>query len=72
MVGIGGRPVPHGWSSIRSMIPATNATALDAMPASRCPRPGKPTESLPDAERLTIYQASGNLPLGSVALSKVD
>jgi hypothetical protein len=34
MVGIGGRPVPHDRFSIRSMIPATNAAALDAMPAS--------------------------------------
>src|SRR3954451_8404981 len=60
IVGTGGRPVPDGRSSIRSMIPATNAVALDAMLASPCQRHGKRTLGLPDAERLTTNQSSGN------------
>src|SRR5215212_8500964 len=55
MVGRGGRPVPYRRSSIRSMIPATNAAALDAMLASRCRRHGKRAPGAPDAERLTSY-----------------
>jgi hypothetical protein len=46
---MGGRPVPSGRPSIRSMIPATNAAALDAMPASRCQRYGERTRAQPDA-----------------------
>ena len=53
IVGMGGRPVPSGRSSIRSMIPATNAAALDAMLASPCQRHGKQPRAQPDAERLT-------------------
>jgi hypothetical protein len=34
---------PGADPSIRSMIPATNAVAFDAMPASRCQRHGKRT-----------------------------
>src|SRR3954454_4645259 len=55
IVGIGGRPVLSGRSSIRSMIPATNAVAFDAMPASRCQRRGKRVPGAPDAERLRSY-----------------
>src|SRR3954454_7788848 len=55
-----GLPVADGRSSIRSMIPATNAVALDAMLASPCQRRGKRTLGLPDAERLTTNQSSGN------------
>jgi len=57
MVGMGGRPVPIGRSSIRSMIPATNAAACAVMLASRCQRHGKRMRGLPDAERLTTYLA---------------
>jgi hypothetical protein len=32
------------------MIPATNAAAFDAMPASRCQRHGKRTRVHPDAK----------------------
>jgi hypothetical protein len=53
LAGIGGRPEPKGRPSSRSMIPATSSAALDAMPASRCPRHGERTLGLPDAERLT-------------------
>src|SRR4051794_4995748 len=60
MVGLGGRPVPSGRSSIWSMIPATNAAALDAMSASRCQKHGKRTRGQPDAQRLTIVQGSAN------------
>src|SRR3954453_20351785 len=63
MVGMGGRPVPSGRSSIWSMIPATNAAALDAMSVSRCQRHGKRTRGQPDAQRLTIVQGSGNRAL---------
>jgi hypothetical protein len=60
MVGMGGRPGPNGRFSIRSMIPATNAAALDPMLASRCQGHGKPTRGPPDAKTLTSYQGSGN------------
>src|SRR4051812_12135231 len=63
MVGMGGRPVPSGRFSIWSMIPATNAAALDAMSASRCQSHGERTRGQPDARRLTIVQGSGNRPL---------
>ena len=55
IVGMGGRPVVSGRPSIRSMIPATNAVAFDAMPASRCQRRGKRVPGPPDAERLRSY-----------------
>src|SRR3954466_6231081 len=55
IVGIGGRPVLSGRPSIRSMIPATNAVAFDAMPASRCQSRGKRVPRAPDAERLRSY-----------------
>jgi hypothetical protein len=42
--------VLSGRPSIRSMIPATNAVAFDAMPASRCQRHGKRTRVHPDAK----------------------
>src|SRR3954454_17188442 len=64
IVGTGGRPVLSGRPSIRSMIPATNAVALDAMLASPCQRHGKRTLGLQDAERLTTNQSSGNHLLG--------
>src|SRR3954454_19554596 len=49
IVGMGGRPVPSGRFSIWSMIPATNAAALDPMSASRCQRYGKQPRTQPDA-----------------------
>ena len=67
IVGTGGRPVPDGRSSIRSMIPATNAVALDAMLASPCQRHGKRTLGLPDAERLTTNQGLWKPPLNGRA-----
>jgi hypothetical protein len=54
-VGWGGRPVPYGRSSIRSMIPATSSAALDAMLASRYQGHGKRALGASDAERLTGY-----------------
>src|SRR5215208_4609043 len=65
MVGRGGRPVPYRRSSIRSMIPATNAAALDAMLASRCRRHGKRAPGAPDAERLTSYGVLETAPKGA-------
>jgi hypothetical protein len=41
-VGNGGRPVPGGRSSSRSMTSATNAAAFDPMRASHCHWHGKP------------------------------
>src|SRR4051794_38570105 len=61
-VGSGGRPVRYGRSSIRSMIPATNAAALDAMLASPCRRHGKRAPGASDAECLTSYAVLETAP----------
>src|SRR4051794_31816741 len=62
MVGRGGRPVRYGRPSIRSMIPATNAAAPDAMLASPCRRQGKRAPGAPDADRLTSYAVLETAP----------
>jgi hypothetical protein len=62
MVGMGGRPVPGGRPSIWSMIPATNAAALDAMSTSQCQKHGKQTQGQPDAQRLTIVRVLETAP----------
>src|SRR4051794_21177618 len=55
IVGVGGRPVLSGRPSTRSMIPATNAVALDAMCPSLCQGHGKRAPGAPDAWRLTSH-----------------
>ncbi len=62
IVGKGGRPVPYRRSSIRSMISATNAAALDTMLASLCPKHGKRAPGTSDAERLTSYRVLETAP----------
>ena len=44
------------------MIPATNATALDAMLASPCRRHGKRAPEVPDAEGLASYGVLKTVP----------
>src|SRR3954462_13690333 len=44
------------------MIPATNAAAPDAMPASPCRRQGKRAPGAPDADRLTSYAVLETAP----------
>src|SRR4051812_5920844 len=68
MVGRGGRPVRYGRPSIRSMIPATNAAAPDAMLASPCRRQGKRAPGAPDADRLTSYAVLETAPKAEPAL----
>ena len=52
-VGNGGRPVPGGRPSSRSMTAATNAAAFGPMPASPCQGQGKPTAAQPGADEPT-------------------
>src|SRR6478672_8168024 len=49
-VGNGGRPVPGGLPSSRSMTAATNAAAFGPMRASPCQAHGKPTAAQPGAD----------------------
>src|SRR3954454_2354210 len=67
IVGRGGRPVPYGRPSIRSIVSASQSTAPDVMLASRCQRQGKRGPAAPDAERLTRYGVLETTPYGGVS-----
>jgi hypothetical protein len=52
-VGNGGRPMPSGRPSSRSMTSATNTAAFGPMRASPCQGQGKPTAAQPGADEPT-------------------